>query len=217
MAHPAHAMPTKRTPHARKRTRPAPREGKPTTIDVRVGARRVSLVVDHDHIEAHRRDFAIPLAKILGYAARALIPGAPGIRVLASRDGPGSALRWIEAPLVVGWAGVIPAGAKAFWGYRLGRKTPSHLVHGRKRRTRHLTMYGTWETADRFHLRTVYAGDATPREIHDPQIPPQDLDAAIAFWGTHAIVVVKGDYTTEPAKAPAGPGPPWMPKARRPR
>lgn len=85
----------------------------------------VSLPVDHEDLVAHRRDPAIPIAKSFGDAGRGLIPGAPGIRILASRDGPGSALRWMEAPVGVGPAGAIREGAKALRGDRLGRRTPS--------------------------------------------------------------------------------------------
>lgn len=170
----------------------------PTSIVVSVGDVALTLLVDAAHLEAHRRDFVVPIRRVLAYVARALVTRGPGVRRLAGRDGPGSAMRWLEVPEVVGWAGVIRAGPRAFWGYRLGRATPSHLVHGRKRRTRRLTLYGTWDAPRQFRLRTVYAGNPTPREIHDPSIPPRELDAAIAFWGAHAIVVRRGDYTRAP-------------------
>ena len=86
----------------------------------------VSRLADLDPLAASRRDFVIPIAKSFGDAGRALIPGAPGIRILASRDGPGSALGWMEAPVGVGWAGAIREGAKALRGDWLGRRTASH-------------------------------------------------------------------------------------------
>jgi len=42
---------------------------------------------------------------------------------------------------------------------------------------------------DRFDLLTCYPGAAAPREIHDPEIPLDEIDDAIAFWSGHALVV----------------------------
>ncbi len=80
-----------------------------------------------------RRDFVIP--GIAKYASatpgRGATLGYPEpldtYRILASRDGPGSALRWMEAPVGVGWVARSAIGVtKALRGDRLGRRTASH-------------------------------------------------------------------------------------------
>lgn len=76
-----------------------------------------------------------------------------------------------------------------FWDYRKGRNIPSHLVRGRRTRTRDLCFWGRWDSRDRFVLHTFYPGRPAPREIHDPEITLEELPVSIRFWTRHAIIV----------------------------
>jgi hypothetical protein len=70
----------------------------------------------------------------------------------------------------------------------------SHLVVGEKSPTRWLCVWGFWETERSFALHTLYPGRTAPREIHDPEIDPEEMAAAIHFWSRHAIVVAPGEW-----------------------
>jgi hypothetical protein len=99
----------------------------------------------------------------------------------------------------VGETGVVRIKGRSFWGFRRNRDIPSHLVHGKKRKTRRLTVVGRWEKGG-FVLRTVYAGDPAPLEIHDPDIALRQLPESVEFWSTHAIVVSRSEYTLRPPR-----------------
>jgi hypothetical protein len=155
------------------------------------------LVVDTEHLRAHRRDFRLPIRQILVLAARRLNSLArPSRTGRAARD---HVSLCVIAPAVVGLSGLVRADRRAFWAFRRGRHRPSHLTRGRKRRTRALTIHGRWVSRRRFRVDTN-AGRPAPREIHDPRLRTEELDEAIAFWASHAIVVQRGDFSRTPGR-----------------
>ena len=160
--------------------------GDPVTGD---RAASITIVLrDPSHLDAHRRDFLVPLETALGWA-RAWLQESP------RRDGEEHLER--RAPRTVGLTGLAvlrPWSRGDFWARRRGRRIPSHLLVGRKRPTRWLCIWGTWRDRGTFELHTLYPGRAAPREIHDPTIAAGDLPGAIRFWTRHAIVVDPGEW-----------------------
>ena len=148
---------------------------------------------DLDHLEAHRDEFLRPVDQILNelrpLAARERPQQIPAERVWLHAD-------W-ELATIVGTSGlhtVPPDGSQSFWAYRRGRNVPSHLCLARREPTRWVCLWGWWETGA-FVIHTMYPGRIAPREIHDPEIPLDELPAAIEFWRNHAIVTEEGQYS----------------------
>lgn len=143
---------------------------------------------DEEHLRAHLADFAVSLDTALDWAREQL----------ASRPHVGWAHFDFEAPQVVGRTGLVDVASipgKDFWGRRLGRALPSHLVVGPKALTKSLCVWGFWESENDFVLHTMYPGKVAPREIHDPELPLHDLPSSLKFWSAHAIVVAPGEWT----------------------
>lgn len=154
---------------------------------------------DPSHLEAHRDEFLRPLDEIL----EELRPHAA-----QRRPAPGGITQHDELELhgdfelesTVGESGlreVPPDGSESFWAYRPGRSIPSHLCLGKREPTRHVCLWGRWEPAA-FVIHTLYPGRAAPREIHDPEVPLEELPAAIEFWRNHAIITKEGAYSRTP-------------------
>lgn len=143
---------------------------------------------DPSHLEAHRDDFAVPLELALDWARGQLerLPRRSGIEHLD-----------FEAPRTVGRTGlrrVWPWTRSDFWAARRGRTTASHLIVGHKTPTRRLCVWGEWAGDATFVVFTLYPGRKAPREIHDPELPFNELKPSLAFWTRHAIVVGPGDW-----------------------
>ena len=157
----------------------------PTEVLLDVGEDSVVVQFDAAHLMAHADDFTISWSDVLNGIAGAL--GLCDTRIGVVHDG------FMQAS-EVGFTGVVEVepGDSSFWGYRPSRSVPSHLVVGTKVTTRNLCVWGEWLAPDRFDLWTCYPGGPAPREIHDPEIGLDEIDEAIAFWATHAIVIDRG-------------------------
>ena len=149
----------------------------------------VTIVIrDPAHLEAHLGDFRVPLQTALDWARS---------RLEESPRRSGEERLELRAPKLVGMTGLAalrPWTRGAFWARRRARTIPSHLVVGRKRPTRWLCVWGTWQGEHTFVLHTLYPGRAAPREIHDPEISMAELPRALQFWARHAIVVAEGEW-----------------------
>jgi len=156
-------------------------------VALTVDGQPLALLVDDAHLRAHVDDLFVPLDVVFERVGRALGPPEEGFVQRTIR---------FDAP--VGRTGCVPAGEEAFWGYRRGRDTPSRLVLGEKQPTDRLCAWGEWQAPGRFRLYTAYPGAPAPREIHDPDLPLAALDASIAFWSRHALVVEEGDFQLTP-------------------
>jgi hypothetical protein len=139
---------------------------------------------DPAHLEAHRAEYLLPLETLLELAARALAAGPRQ---------PGAELKiGVRCPRAVGSGGLArlwPWTRGDFWAPRPGRTIPSHLIAARRRPTRWLCIWGSWESDSHFVVHTLYPGRPAPREIHDPDLAPAQLNEAIRFWSRHAIIV----------------------------
>lgn len=158
---------------------------------------------DASHLDAHRDEFARPVAEILEELrplAATRRPSTDEIRK-ALTEGPGPELHAdFELAGLVGESGlreVAPDGSQSFWGYRPGRSIPSHLCRGEREPTSRVCLWGRWEL-DAFVIHTLYPGRAAPREIHDPEIGLDELPGAIEFWRRHAIITKEGQYSRTP-------------------
>ncbi len=143
---------------------------------------------DEAHLRAHAGDFRVPLAQAIEWV-RARLEASPARSGWEHFD--------FVAPGVVGVTGLRtlrPWTRGDFWACRRGRHLPSHLIVGAKRPTRRLCAWGFWKDGGTFVLHTLYPGRVAPREIHDPELEPADLPAALAFWTRHAIVVSPGEW-----------------------
>lgn len=154
---------------------------------------------DPTHLEAHRAEFLQPLEDILVIVEKAVTQKALETDAQCAKD-PSLRAKLFpreESFLVRGKKPVGKGGLRRIWPWtkgdywapRTGRTIPSHLIDGKGRKTRNLCIWGRWENERAFVLHTVYAGKPAPREIHDPNILPEDISRAIAFWKTHAIIV----------------------------
>ena len=138
---------------------------------------------DPSHLEAHRHEFLHPVEDILDDLRE---------RLAGQRGEPDTPLHeeW-ELPYETGLSGlkeVPPDGSESFWASRPGRSIPSHLCRGERRPTCWICLWGWWKEGS-FLIHTLYPGRKAPREIHDPEIAPEDLPRAIEFWRKHAIIV----------------------------
>lgn len=169
------------------------------------GARSFSWVWnDPSHRAAHAADFVMDPDRVLDLLAGRIAPLMPDETSMIApyRDQPELAFHEdFELDDSVGRTGlrnVCEDSTPSFWGYRAGRRTPSHICLGEKALTKRVCLWGWWEPG-RFVIHTLYPGRVAPREIHDPELPPEDISAALDFWRCHAIVVGEGDYTMVPA------------------
>lgn len=147
---------------------------------VSIGRRTVEIVFDMPHIAAHLTAFEIPFSRVVDLVRRTIARRPRGEVVKAVRS---------SSNIGVSKCVTLKPRDVAFWGHRPGREIPSHLVVGAGRPTREMTIVGRWLDRKRFFVRTVYPGPLAPREIHDPEITLGEIDEAIAFWSTHALVV----------------------------
>jgi hypothetical protein len=163
---------------------------------------------DPEHLEAHRKEFTLPVERVLDEVAARAVAGNPGDHPLDPRDRAGAESegtdRWVHIDMdlgrVTGLAGlrdVPPDGSQSFWGYRLRRAIPSHLCFGQRRPTSHVCVWGI-KRGERFIIHTIYPGTVAPREIHDPELALTDLPASIEFWRSRAIIVAPEEYRLEP-------------------
>ena|GEM_PF-1882573 len=163
---------------------------------------------DPSHLEAHRDEFARPVEEILEELRPLVAASRPtGLQSVAAADDtapPPEDPRWLHADWELGeptgrtgLRTVPPDGSESFWGYRRGRRIPSHLCLGRRDPTHAVCLWGWW-TDDAFVIHTIYPGVTAPREIHDPEIALDALPAAIEFWRTHAIITTEGAYARHP-------------------
>jgi hypothetical protein len=158
---------------------------------------------DPDHLDAHRKDFLEDPSEILAAIYEQVAGLQPEERKVQAAYDAGEELwlhRDIQFPDPVGWTGlrdVCLDKGKSFWGFRTGRSIPSHLCLGEKEKTSWLCLWGRWEPR-RFVIHTIYPGRVAPREIHDPSLPPEEIQRSIDFWRCHAIVVGDGEYSLSP-------------------
>lgn len=170
---------------------------------------------DPAHLEAHRDEFHRSVEAILEelrplvterrpaasrLAASGHHRGDPQAREGFQRIGDLELHDDFELPEIVGESGLreVPAdGTASFWAYRPGRTIPSHLCLGTREPTRHVCLWGRWES-DGFVIHTIYPGRAAPREIHDPEIRLDELARSIEFWRVHAIITKEGAYSRTP-------------------
>lgn len=138
------------------------------------------LVLDETHLAAHLDAFALPRDALLVHVA-ALLHDAG-----AEPTG-----REVELDRIVGTSALIELRPehRPYWGYRVGRSTPSHLLRAHPEPTRWLTAWGHRDQSGVIHVATAYPGRIAPREIHDPDLPLDAIDASIAFWTAHALAV----------------------------
>jgi hypothetical protein len=156
--------------------------GQPSEAVAMVGGDEVVVSFDAGHLLAHADDFSLSWSEILDVIAvslESIEPRAGVVHAGFMQEG------------VVGMTGVatLDGSDSSFWGYRPGRDVPSHLIVGAKGATREICVWGEWLSHDRFDLWTCYPGGPAPREIHDPDLALTDIDASIAFWSVHAIII----------------------------
>jgi hypothetical protein len=151
-------------------------------VTVLVGGDDVSVSFDPGHLAAHADDFVLTWQEVIDGIAASLEHSTPRVGVVHAG---------FPSQRVVGVTGVVEVGtgSAAFWGYRPGRTIPSHLIVATKVETREMCVWGEWLSPQRFDLWTCYPGGPAPREIHDPALDLDDIDASIAFWSVHAIVI----------------------------
>ncbi len=143
-----------------------------------VDGRSVSILVDDVHLLAHLDDFFVPFEEVISLVAR----------TIAGTHGHVHTALHVEKPVGRSRCVAVSASSDAFWGLRKGRTYPSHLVHGEPEPTSDRCVWGDWTGPSTFRLYTTYAGKPAPSEIHDPQMSLSKMDAAIAFWTTHALI-----------------------------
>ncbi len=147
-------------------------------MSVRTARRDVVVTLDAQHLQAHADDFLIPLDEVIRIVVNALDQGKVG-SVSATLD--------LGRPAGVSRLVQLGGDDHAYWGVRPGRALPSHLIDCAPRPTTLITAWGTWTDRDRLNLETVFPGPSAPREIHDPELPLDEIDASIAFWMRHAL------------------------------
>ena len=155
---------------------------------------------DPSHRAAHSGDFITDPDRVLELLAPRIALRMPDEASMAApyRDRPELAFHddfELEEPVgLSGLRNVCDESIPSFWGYRPGRRIPSHLCLGEKAPTQWICLWGWWEPG-RFVIHTLYPGRVAPREIHDPDLSTEDIPAAIEFWRCHAIVVGEGEYS----------------------
>ncbi len=137
----------------------------------------VRLKINARHHEAHADAFLLPFEQVVRFVAQNIIGTTGPIH------------RVISCAESIGLSGLIriKPGDAAFWGRRPGRQTVSHLVVAPPQPTHELCLWGAWEADGVFRIDTIYPGGAAPREIHDPDLPTDQVDASIEFWSRHAL------------------------------
>jgi len=143
---------------------------------------------DESHFAAHAEELLVERSEVESIIRAEL---SRGVRE-------GSVRRAVRHSRVVGYSGLQRVrlhNRRSFWAPRPARVIPSHLIAGRRRRTRWLCFWGEWQDAETFILHTFYAGKPAPREIHDPDATAAELKSAIEFWSTHAIIVAEADHS----------------------
>jgi hypothetical protein len=154
---------------------------------------------DPSHLEAHIRDFLVHPSELLEELYPAVLKLMPEEAEILAANSEHEELGFLQSfnlSRVVGNSGlrnVCEDESPSFWGYRIGRRIPSHLCLGSKEPTARLCLWGRWEPG-KFIIHTMYPGEIAPREIHDPALSLEELDEAIDFWRCHAIVVNKDEY-----------------------
>lgn len=78
--------------------------------------------------------------------------------------------------------------AEVHWAKRGERPGLSRLCTRDPRPTRLMTVIGIRE-GDVIKVFTAYGGPCAPREITDPNLPPEAAEEACAFWAQHALSV----------------------------
>ena len=155
---------------------------------------------DPSHLEAHIRDFFVHPSELLQDIYPEVLKMKPEEAAILDAFKHKKTLGFqhsFELPEAVGDSGLVnvcESGISSFWGYRIGRSIPSHLCLGDKEPTNSLCLWGRWEPG-RFVIHTMYPGKVAPREIHDPELPLEETQAAIDFWRCHAIVVKDGEFS----------------------
>ena len=143
---------------------------------------------DESHFGAHAEELLIDRSEVESIIRAELQRSIRG----------GSVRNAVRHSRPVGFSGLqrVRLGDKrSFWAPRPERTIPSHLIVGRRRRTRWLCFWGEWQDAETFVLHTFYAGKPAPREIHDPDASADELKRAVEFWSTHAIIVEESDQS----------------------
>lgn len=145
---------------------------------------------DPHHLEAHRAEFSASVESILDELAQ-LIPDA-------NREDESWIHQDFKLSQITGFSGLkrLDDEQSDFWAYRKGRTIPSHLIHGERRSTYYICLWG-WCEKGEFVIHTLYPGRKAPREIHDPKLHPSEMKKAIDFWCNHAIITTKGEYSFE--------------------
>lgn len=165
-----------------------------TEVQITVGEDRIVMSYNANHLSAHIADFSLSWPDVVDAIGDSL--NRCGTRQGLVHEG-------FVQKIEVGLTGLVEVerGDPSFWGYRPGRTVPSHLIVGTRVITRELCVWGKWVTRDRFELLTCYPGGPAPREIHDSELGLDQIDEAIEFWSTHAIVVDSGwaDETESPS------------------
>ncbi len=153
-------------------------DGTTTTAVVTVNGRDVTVTFDETHLLAHVEDFFVPWEEVLRVAATAVDPSTRGMSIATVNVG-----RPVGRSRLV----ALDTSDQAYWGFRPGRIRPSHLIACEPRPTHLVTAWGEWTDANTLVLHTVFPGPSAPREIHDPDLPLDEIDASIEFWTTHAL------------------------------
>lgn len=115
---------------------------------------------------------------------------------LFEEAGDGFLLRTVELPdecpdLLSGIHGPIAGdepvpSSEVRWAHRGDRKGLSRLCDRAPRPTRRMTVIGIRE-GDTVKVFTAYGGECAPREITDPNLPPEAAEEAAQFWSVHAL------------------------------
>lgn len=148
---------------------------------------------DESHFAAHSDDFIVDPQDMLN-ALSIMLPRQLTREQRVPQSGE-EIIYGFHMPQTVGYTGLreLDSENAAFWAFRKGRTYPSHLILGEKALTNELCLWGQMQD-EHFLIHTLYPGSPAPREIHDPQLPIEDIDRSIDFWTKHAIIISEGDF-----------------------
>lgn len=78
---------------------------------------------------------------------------------------------------------------EAFWQPRPGRQYPSRMCRRDDALTRRVTVIAGPHDGQPCVVYTIFGGPCSPKELGDPELKPEEREAAQKFWAEHALGV----------------------------